>query len=345
MSAIFSEYRHGKFHAKNRIVRSATWLAKGDENGYPTGDTYGLFEKLAKGGAGTVIFEVTYTREPRAELGERFLHRSYRLTEDAAIPYYGKAVDIMKREGCQVIDQQPYPGFLVRNDEGEYVQATPDTLGADDIEQIIRDHADGAVRAKKAGFDGVQVHCASGGLLCHMLSPGSNHRTDGYGRDRTKIVADIFAAIRDAAGDDFQIWVKMSADTFLPESMREMRPAELTAADFCRKCAEIGFDAIEVVEDPEGRNKGAKSFDRAIYEAAYDIKNTSDATVILNGGIKSIDTLEAIADEGNVDVFSLSRALVSEPDLPSRWRGGDRRPSRCVSCNRCYELHRCVFDR
>ena len=68
--------------------------------------------------------------------------------------------------------------------------------------------------------------------------------------------------------------------------------------------------------------------------------------VILVGGNRSIENMNNVLNETNIEYMSLSRPLICEPDLIKRWIDGDKSPSRCVSCNNCYQTfnHKCIFN-
>jgi 2,4-dienoyl-CoA reductase-like NADH-dependent reductase (Old Yellow Enzyme family) len=86
-----------------------------------------------------------------------------------------------------------------------------------EVEQLGQDFIAGAVRAQKAGFDGVEVHGAHGYVLTQFLSAETNRRADGYGGDaagRSRLVLDILRGIRGACGPDFQIGLRLSPERF-----------------------------------------------------------------------------------------------------------------------------------
>ena len=134
------------------------------------------------------------------------------------IPDYQKVVDAVHALGSKIFMQivhgsshsQGYPdsarilgpSALVHPTSG----LTPQEMTKDDIRAVVQLFADAAVRVKKAGFDGVQIHCAHGYLLSHFISPIFNRRTDEYGgsvENRLRIVLEVYHAIRKAVGPDY----------------------------------------------------------------------------------------------------------------------------------------------
>jgi 2,4-dienoyl-CoA reductase-like NADH-dependent reductase (Old Yellow Enzyme family) len=217
-------------------------------------------------------------------------------------------------------------------------------MDAADLAAVTAAFAAAGRRARAAGFDGVQVHAAHGYLLSQFLSPADNRRTDGYGGDparRARLLLEVLAAVREAVGADFPLLVKLNAEDLTPggAGVEEM----LATA---RMLAEAGVDAVElsggrVVNPPEARaarlvRPGAEPPEPYYREAGRRFKRAVALPLILVGGVRDPETAEALLAEGAADLVALSRPLIREPALPLRWRAGDRRPSPCLSCNRCY---------
>ena len=117
-------------------------------------------------------------------------------------------------------------------------------LSGSEIQEIVRKFAAAAVRAKKSGFDGVEIHGAHGYLLAQFLSPGVNKRTDRYGgsiMNRARIVCEIIRAVKTACGKDFPVCVRTSGD----EGYKGGNTIEMAAAQ-CLLFEEAGADAVHV---------------------------------------------------------------------------------------------------
>ena len=90
-------------------------------------------------------------------------------------------------------------------------------LSTTEVEQVVKDFIVAAVRAKTAGFDGVEVHGAHSYILCQFLSAGLNRRTDQYGgsaENRGRIIVDILRGIRERCGPDFLLGLRLSPERF-----------------------------------------------------------------------------------------------------------------------------------
>ena len=115
----------------------------------------------------------------------------------------------------------------------------------------------------------------------------------------------------------------------------------------CKLMEDAGIDAIEVSGNgtshtgvKAGRNEGY------FRTAAMSLAARVDVPVVLVGGLRSIEMINQILEETQIQYVSLSRPLVREPNLIQRWLDGDTNPSLCVSCNTCYRTpgHQCIFN-
>ncbi len=120
-----------------------------------------------------------------------------RLCDDGLIPQYKHLTDVIHAHGVPVIAQLAL-GAYYREENGRFLQVEPDDMTSDEIRLVIRQFADAAVRAEKAGFDGVQVHAAHFFFLSRFISPTVNHRKDGYGgsnESRARILIEILNGV------------------------------------------------------------------------------------------------------------------------------------------------------
>ncbi|MDY6415172.1 MAG: hypothetical protein SPL10_08480, partial [Synergistales bacterium] len=171
MKNIFDSVELNNLRAKNRLVRSATWEGLGELDGSITEETYKIYDGLARGGVGTIITGFTSVAS-----NDFYFGGMMRLSDDFLIPQYKKLVDVIHAQDCAVISQLALGAFYRGN-----VQVEPDALTAEEISLVIEKFVNAAVRAKKAGFDGVQIHAAHFFFLSRFISPAVNHRIDDYG--------------------------------------------------------------------------------------------------------------------------------------------------------------------
>ena len=185
----------------------------------------------------------------------------------------------------------------------------PKEMTISDIKDMAELFAKAAVRARAAGFDGVQIHAAHGYQLSQWITPIFNRRTDEYGGsalNRFRIISDVYYAIREAVGAEFPVWIKIKSSDEVPGG--------ITMEDFLemgREAARIGIDAIEVSGN---RWKFHPETDRAYYrEAAVRLAELIDKPVILTGGLRELAQLEEISETSKVNLFGFSRPLITDP--------------------------------
>ena len=350
MSKLFEKILINKMQIKNRFVRSATWEGMASSDGYATPQLIETMKALAEGEVGLIISSHAYIR-PEGQAGKWQLG----IYTDEQIPKLGEMTSSVHPAGAKIIAQLAHSG--TQADE-KITGTTPMAVSlfdgladsprkefsTDDLHELVNAYTEAAVRAKKAGFDGVQIHSAHGYLLSQFLSPYFNRRTDDYGgsiENRTKIHVKILKAIRAATGHDYPILMKLNCEDFSENGL---------SSDDALKAAEIfahaGLDALELSGGILTNNSklspsrtGIKAEDNEAYfrDAARLFKEKLNIPLILVGGIRSFSVAENVVENNIADMISLSRPLIREPDLIKRWQSGDLRPAECNSDNLCFK--------
>ena len=216
-----------------------------------------------------------------------------------------------------------------------------------DLARIASQFADAAARAKRWGFDGVEVHVAHGYLLGQFLSPFFNRRTDEYGgsiENRARFACECIAAVREAVGDGFPIFAKLNSSDKRDGSTGLVEEDSLVVAGML---IDAGASAIEVSGDWHAFNAG-DAFDGPFFgDYGARLARMIAAPVIVTGGWRDPRKAERYLAETKVAAIGMSRPLICEPDLPSKWESGALYPSRCTSCNHCAKSPGipCVFDK
>ncbi|MCK4750687.1 MAG: NADH:flavin oxidoreductase [Bacteroidales bacterium] len=341
---IFSEGHIGKLGLKNRMVRSAAFM--GMSHRAYTEEAIAYYKALAEGGVGLIIsgHMGVMKSDPSG-----VWYGSTRINDDDCISNISQMADVVhKADGsCKVIAQINNPGMqdIIKNPispSGIYVGAMQN-LGKEfhipttgEVEEIVSEFVDAGERVGKAGFDGVQLHAAHGYLLSTFLSPYANRRTDKYGgslEKRVTIVREIVEGIRERNGIDFPVLMKMNADEFIEGGIDiDSFPS------LAREVAKTGLDAIEISSNNPIR-PDLDDLEKQSYHLGYAEKLDLDIPVILTGGNKSVESLEAIIQEKKVDFFGFARPLIREPNLLNRWLEGTGNDiCGCISCNLCFNF-------
>jgi 2,4-dienoyl-CoA reductase-like NADH-dependent reductase (Old Yellow Enzyme family) len=348
MKSLFDRTELGSMKMKNRLIRGATNDRFAVE-GRPTEKDIQVYEELAKGGGGTMITGLAYVAGAKISPG------IFGIDSDAGIEDHRRLTDRVHAYGANIVLQLVHCGSLAHDVPPEVQLPGPSIvqnlrsglmpfeMTKQDILAMENDFAAAAVQAKKAGYDGVELHAAHGFLLNQFLTPYYNRRTDEYGgsdENRAGILVETYRAVREKVGSDYPIWVKLNCNDNYEGGIT--REGFLAAG---RLLMEAGIDAVEVSGVWNGRKK-----DEAFYFLDYtrELAESGRAPVILIGGCRNFDAMTRVLQETPIEFFGICRPLITEPGLVNRWAGGDTKESRCVYCDGC--IHnpkdlRCVLAR
>lgn len=338
MKGIFDAVEMKNFRTRNRLMRSATWEGIASPSGGIADNAYEIYEELAKGGVGAIITGFTSVSSH-----DFYFDGMMRLSKDTLIPAYKKLVEVIHREGCPVLTQLALGAYYRQAEDGRFQQVEPDDMTEEEIHGVVEEFIDAATRARKAGFDGVQIHAAHFFFLSRFISPRVNHRKDAYGgstEGRMRILLDILCGIREKE-PNLHITIKINCNDFTSGGLTEEESLRI-----CKKLAEEGIDSIEVSGNGTSVS-GIRPHVNEGYFAKFAAKLAEevDVPIILVGGLRSKEMMEHLLKQSKIELLSLSRPLLREPDFPSRLKNGSATESKCVSCNACYSSyeHRCVF--
>ncbi len=332
----------------NRFIRSATWEGMAGDDGSMTAELIQTLVDLAKGGIGLIISGHIYI----LSVGQAS-PRQLGIYKDELVDGLTKMTDAVHGAGGKIVAQLAHAGHfalesakgpaphVVSNFDG-LSKTTRYELSEFDISILVNAFAAAADRAKKAGFDGVQIHSAHGYLLSQFLSPAYNKRKDSYGgtlENRARIHLEIYQAIRRIVGPDYPVLIKINSEDCIENGLT--REDSLKA---CKLLSKAGIDAIEISggsqtsRDLSPVRTGITSREKEAYfkEHAGIVKKNTDAPIILVGGIRSIAVAEDIIKNETADYLAISRPLIREPGLINRWKSGDRKPATCKSDNLCF---------
>ena len=332
----------------NRFVRSATWEGMATEDGAATPDLIQLMADLAKGGVGLIVSSHTYVVK-QGQAGPWQLG----VYADDLLPGLRKMTAAVHTQGGKIVMQLAHAGYHANGKVSGMMPVAPSAveslakaprkaLTEEDIQDIAQAFASAAIRAKKADFDGVQIHAAHGYLLSQFLSPIYNHRTDAYGggiQNRSKPLMAVLKAIRKAVGNDYPVLIKMNCGDFIENGL-----VLEDAIQVGKMLAKGGIDAIELSGGLLTGGKmnpsrmGIHSQEKEAYfqKEARAFKTEVQVPLILVGGNRSYETAQQLVDNGIADYISLCRPFIREPGLINRWRSGDLTKSACLSDNKCF---------
>ena len=348
MAALFEETRINGMALANRFVRSATWEGMAGDDGSATPRLVDYMVALAQGGVGLIISSHAYV-DRKGQAGPRQLG----VYSDDLLPGLTAMAEAVHQHNGKIVLQLAHAGFFadasrtgnapfaVSNIEG-IAKSPRMELAPEEIGQIVLAFAEAAIRAKKAGFDGVQIHSAHGYLLSQFLSPAFNRRTDEYGgsiENRARALMDVLRAFRSAVGPDYPVLVKMNGRDDIDNGLGLEDSLHVG-----RMLANGGIDAIELSGGFLTGGKlspsrmGIHSEEKEAYfrQEAKAMREQTGVPLILVGGNRSFRMAEGIVSEGIADYISMSRPLIREPGLINRWKSGNLAKSACISDNKCF---------
>lgn len=340
---LFSPIKIGPITIRNRIVSSShhpLFISRG--TGQLDDRMINYWVSKAKGGVGLIeSFLTTLHCRP-----ERDIFRY-----PGAVEAFGRAADAIHAHGAKFICQIANSGSqgtgfgepagwapsAVPAPDGQGYQNVPHEMTVDEIHGFVEAFANATRVCKQAGADGVQIHGAHGYLLTEFMSPYYNRRTDAYGGSleaRMKFPLEVIDAVHDAAGDDFVVGIRLSADEFQEdgltlEEMKLMAPmmAKTGKIDYMSissgNYATIGT-AIDSMYYP------MNSF---VFLAAA-VKEAVDIPIVARGRIIDPVQAEEILADNQADMVSMVRGLISDPELPNKAMEGRLDEIRtCIGCS------------
>ncbi|MFK8019168.1 MAG: FAD-dependent oxidoreductase [Pseudomonadales bacterium] len=361
----------GTLEVRNRIFLAPMGTNLADDNGFAGERSMQFYESRAAGGAGLLLLGSVSVGYPVGS-SNRW---QFGLSDDKFIPKLKQLTDRVHKHGAKVAAQCSHQGRVAVNDikDGRpqlipsdvEPKSDPDMLadlmleemmdlGAamggkqasfkiadqEDIDHVIELFAGAARRAKAAGFDAMEIHAGHGYLIHAFLNPSLNTRTDQYGgslENRARLLMQVIAATKQAAGKEFPIWVRM-------EGIEHLNPDGISheqALETSKMVAKAGADAIHVTAyggaaNAIGPTEGYLPHKpMAIVPYARKIKEVSGLPVISMGRIAPKEA-DGLINNGAIDFVTMGRKLLADPELPNKLiqnRENDIRP--CVYCYTC----------
>lgn len=346
--SVFSPLKLKKKKIKNRFVRSATCEYFGDSDGIPDSRLDELYRQLAAGGVGTIVTGYVYVmpngRSNPGQAGiydDHFISIWKRIRE--AVTEYDSLMIMQLVHGGRQVRAKGHAGpiWAPSNVPDPVFKTDPQAMTLQEIKQVEDAFIQGAIRAEKAGFDGVQLHVAHGYLLSQFMSPYTNKRSDSYGGNqekRTRIVVEIIDRIKQHVSKDFIMSAKINGADSLFRGL-SIGDALLSA----QMMESAGLDWLEVSGGmAEAKDVTVKPDINSIKDEGYfrlhgaEIGQALRIPVASVGGYRSLSVMEDTISTGDADLISLSRPFVREPDLANKFKTGKTKRAACVSCNRCF---------
>lgn len=331
----------------NRLCKAAMTEGLGDPANRATDRHAHLYRLWAEGGiglslTGNVLIDKNYLERP----GNVAIDGNGGLDALAAYAAAGKSggtelwmqINHPGRQSPAAISPHPLAPSEVQLGTNDAAFGKPVAMSDEQAEDIVARFVHVATTAKETGFTGVQIHSAHGYLLSNFLSPVTNKRTDRWGgplENRARMLLEIVRGVRDSAGPQFAISVKLNSSDFQKGAF---------TLDDCQQVvawlSEAGVDLLEVsggtYEQPAmvGGRGNAKTYEEPLKEStrqreayfveyAKAIRPAASMPLMVTGGFRTREAMESVLADGSVDVIGIARPLCGDPDGPRKLLSGE----------------------
>lgn len=330
---------------KNRFTVPAMVTDYCNIDGTATERYLAYHEAKAKGGWGLIITE-DYNISPE---GHGF-KATAGLWNDAQIASHSELPPRVHKYGATILAQiyhcgrQTNTGALPEGCKARsstaimcpFSDTMPEPFTTEEVKEMVSKYGDTALRAKKCGFDGVEIHAAHGYLITQFFSPYSNKRVDEYGGNfwnRTRFAREIVADIREKCGYDFIIDMRLSADEFVEGGLT----IEDTKA-IARMMEECSVDMLHISIGnylAVDKNIVSSHHPHAWFtDWSKAVKEVVNIPCIVVSRINDPFLADSVLASGRADFVAMGRQSLCDPELPNKTKEGrfeDMR--RCIGCN------------
>jgi len=358
---LLSPIKIGELELKNRMIMAPMVTNYCTREGFVTQRLKDYYEERAKGGVALIIVEASTISYPFG----LSTAKQVGIYDDRQIPGLKELVEVVHKHGCKVAFQlhhaghrstryitghQPVSASEIQT-KGKWSKwiggEPPRALTTSEVEELVEAYASGAVRARAAGADAVEIHGGHGYLILNFLSPLYNKRTDKYGGDvtgRVRFAQEIVQLIKQKVGQDFPVIFRISAEESV-EGGLVLGESKV----ICSILERAGVDVFDVTSGShDNYQEVVPPADFApgwrVY-MAEGIKQVVNVPVMAIGRIQSPELAEDILREGKADLIGLGRALICDPEFPNKLAQGKADEiRRCLACNQgCIDRLR-TFD-
>jgi 2,4-dienoyl-CoA reductase-like NADH-dependent reductase (Old Yellow Enzyme family) len=369
---LLSSGKIGQLELRNRIVMTPMGSNLSEANGHCGERIQAYYEARARGGAGMLIVGVASIAWPSGACNPN----QVAISCDEFLPGLRALASRIKLHGCRAAVQLQHAGKVAvcdiaagrpmlvpsvpdKSRDEMSAALTPVEMSAfvksyskkgakagykvadrDDIRELIEHFAEAAERARRAGFDGVELHAGHGYILSEFLSPSINRRDDEYGgclENRARLLVDVIEAVKIRAGSDFPVWCRIDALEYRVDRGICLADAVETAV----LAEAAGADAIHVSAYANPSSGAAFTEAPLVHRSggylpfAATIKARLRIPVIAVGRIEP-EVAEQVLARGDADFIAMGRKLLADPQLPNKLIQGQQEAIRpCIYCYTC----------
>jgi len=343
-TGVFERLRVGPIELPNRLALAPVKTAFGGTDGMATDRHIAYYRRRALGGVGLIILEPLFIapmgREHPRQLGA---------DSDAAIPGLKSIVEAVHAEGSLVFAHLNHAGRAanpkVIGGPPEAPSAvpcptsgaTPESMSAERIQEVLDAYAEAARRTREAGFDGVELQLGLGYLPAQFLSLRTNSRTDEWGGEegRWRFADEVVALVRQAIGPDLALSARISTD--------EKVEGGLDVDDAVALGLRLEGSDVDILHVVTGSACDSPpwyyqhmALPGGVNEMlASQLRSAVAIPVMVAGRLGDPDRIRTVIGDGMADVVALGRPLLADPDLPLKMRDG--REEEIMGCGSCLQ--------
>jgi 2,4-dienoyl-CoA reductase-like NADH-dependent reductase (Old Yellow Enzyme family) len=339
---LFSPVDLGPVRLRNRVVSTSHQTGLVQDH-VPTADLVAYHAARARGGVGAIFLEATAVH-PSGLLTAHTLGGflpdivpGYRRLADAAHEHDARLLVQLFHGGREQISAAPRaPAVAPSAVPSPRFASEPRELTAAELRALLDGYATAARNCRAGGIDGIEISMSHGYLIAQFFSPASNRRADPYG-DRLRFAEEVLATVREAAGPDLAVGVRLAADEQAPEGLDTAACAEIAGAlsatglvDFASFV--LGHSAY--VASSSWIAPPPPVPEVAIAEPLSIVRAAVGVPVIGTTRVVDIAAAERLVESGVADAVGMTRALIADPDLVQKAAGGrGREVLACIGCN------------
>jgi 2,4-dienoyl-CoA reductase (NADPH2) len=343
---LFSPIQINSMALKNRIVMTAMHLGY-TPGGKVTDRLIEFYALRARGGVGLIIVGGC-TIDAWAGMADMIS-----IKDDSFLPGLERLASAAKQGGAKTAAQlyqagryahssmiggkKPFSASAVRS---RFTGETPRPLDLEEIPEVQARFAEAALRAKKAGFDAVEILGSAGYLVSQFFSTLTNLRTDRYGgsfENRMRFGIEVVRRVRNAVGVSYPILMRLAGNDFM-EGSNTNKEARIFASEL----EKAGVDCFNVTGGWHETRVPQLTMHvprKAFTYLAQGIMSAVSVPVIASNRINDPGLAEEVLKEGQADLVTMARALLADPDLPGKaLQGKEDLIVHCIACNQgCFD--------
>ncbi|MGJ9384180.1 tRNA-dihydrouridine synthase [Salipaludibacillus sp. CF4.18] len=315
---------------ENRVGLAPMTRTSATEDGLVTNQMANYYTKFTKGGFGLIITEGTYPDEQYSQ----GYNDQPGIANDKQVEEWKKVIKSVHENGAKIFCQIMHAGALSQGNRyknetigpsavkpkgeqlgfyggsGEF--SIPKEMTSEDIKEVVQSFANSAVRAKQAGFDGIEIHGANGYILDQFLTDYTNKRTDQYGgsiENRVRLLVEVLQAVREQVGAEFPVGIRISQGK-VNDYDHKWANGESDAEIIFSSISKAGADFIHVTEN-DAMNPAFEENGKTL--AAF-AKKYGDVPIFANGNLHEPEKAEEIIKKGEADLITLGTGALVNPD-------------------------------